>query len=235
MPEIQLKTGFTQSVINILSICLIATGTRYAKRGIISQYQVQELKAKNAEMELQFLKAQLNPHFLFNTLNNICAINQMNPEKGTEMIMELSDLFRYHLDYSSKKTISLAKEWDIVQSFVTLEKLRLTDKCTLTITATTNLNSLSIAPLLLLPFVENAFKHGVHPKKECFVRIALKVINNQICFEVVNSKIRANNVVSTNIGLENTRKRLQLLYANNHDLIIQEDKDSYSVTLTLTL
>jgi LytS/YehU family sensor histidine kinase len=231
----ELNTTRTQDTINITMIVLFSTGLQYLKRGIVNQYQLQELRAKNAETELNALKTQLNPHFLFNTLNNIYAINQMNAEQGSEMIMELSEVMRYHLHVSTLKTISLADEVQLIQSYIALEKLRLNDNCELKIDLNTTASSAQIAPLLLLPFIENAFKHGTHPIQPCFVHISLHVNNRKLDFEVRNSIIQNKKTVKTHIGLANTQRRLAIIYPNRHDLRIEETDREYVTDLKMDL
>ncbi len=229
------KSDTIQSVQNVAFIILIAIGLQYFKRGIINQYQLQELRAKNAETELYMLKTQLNPHFLFNTLNNIYAINQINAVQGSEMIMELSEVMRHHLSFSKQKTVPLTDTIQLIYSYVALEKLRLNENCDLQIDINTQEANAAIAPLLLLPFIENAFKHGTHPIQPCFIHILLTVQDNQLLFKVSNSVIQNKKTVKTYIGLENTKRRLAILYPNRHHLTIEQTDKIYQTSLTLDL
>lgn len=224
-----------QDVQNIFFIILMAIGLQYFKRGIINQYQLKELQAKNAEIELVALKTQLNPHFLFNTLNNIYAVNQSSAEKGSEMIMGLADVMRYHLRFYEAKTINLADEIQFLESYIELEQLRLQDNCQLEIDFPTAVNSAKIAPLLLLTFIENAFKHGTHPLQPCFIKMSLKVKKDVLHFYIENSIIHNKKTVKTQFGIENTRKRLQLIYPNQHQLTITSTAEKHAVKLTITL
>ncbi len=229
------QTGWVQNAVNTSTIILFSTGLQYFKRGIINQYQLQELRAQNAETELNALKTQLNPHFLFNTLNNIYATNQLDAEKGSEMIMELSEVMRYHLQFSTMKTVSLVEEIQLVKSYIELEKLRLNDNCVLTIHLPRLSSAYQIAPLLLLPFIENAFKHGTHPITPCFVEIKIEIVEACLYVEINNSLISHKKTIKTNIGLQNTRRRLAMIYPNRHELEMSQDATSYHVSLQIQL
>ena len=234
---IQGSTGnaMSQNYINFIFIYFLCIGLQYFKRGITSQYQLQELKAKKMETELNALKAQINPHFLFNTLNNIYGMNQIDSEKGSEMIMELSDVMRYHLEFSKIGLIKIEDEIQLIQSYIKLETLRLTDNCDVQVDLDDlNVNHM-ISPLLFIPFVENAFKHGTHPNQPCFIHIKLSTSDNRLTFKIKNSVIKNRQVVKTNIGLENTKRRLELIYPENHQLDITQDGKTYSVTLIIDL
>jgi len=225
----------SQNIINFIFLQLFVQGLQYFKRGIINQYQLQELKAKTAVTELNALKSQLNPHFLFNTLNNIYGINQINSEKGSEMIMELSDVMRYHLELSKEGQVRLEDEIQLLVSYITLEKLRLRDTCDVQVDFEDINKSLMISPLLFIPFVENAFKHGTHPTRDCFVHISLKTVENRIFLTVKNSVIANRKIVKTNIGLHNTKRRLDLIYPEKHELKISRTDIEYLVELIIEL
>ncbi|MEN0049332.1 MAG: histidine kinase [Bacteroidota bacterium] len=224
-----------QNIFNFVAVQLIAVGVQYFKRGIINQYQLQELKAKKAITELQALKAQINPHFLFNTLNNIYGINQINPEQGSEMIMELSDVMRYHLEFSKQGKVRLEDEIELLQSYIKLEQLRLRENCDVQLDFEGANRNLLISPLLFIPFIENAFKHGTHPTQNCFVHIQLTTTPNQLFFTVKNSLITNRKVVKTHIGLQNTKRRLELLFPQKHQLKIIKKEGYHLVNLEIEL
>lgn len=223
------------NIINVAFVLLSSLGLQYFKRGIINQHQIQELRAKTAETELNALKAQINPHFLFNTLNNIYGMNQIDSNKGSEMILELSDVMRYHLEFSKMGTVRIEDEIQLIESYIKLESLRLTDNCKLQVDIEEVDQSLNISPLLFLSFVENAFKHGTHPIHPCFINLSLKSKENVIYFEIENSIIENRKVVKTNIGLENTSRRLELIYPEKHQLNVSESNKSYKVNLEIIL
>lgn len=224
-----------QNVMNFIFLQLFAVGIQYFKRGIVNQYQIQELTAKTAITELNSLKAQLNPHFLFNTLNNIYGMNQIDSEKGSEMIMELSEVMRYHLEFSKEGKVKLADEIQLLQSYIKLEKLRLRKTCDVQINFNEADGTTMISPLLFIPFVENAFKHGTHPTKECFIHIDLKTTKEKLLFTIKNSIILNRKVVKTNIGLKNTQRRLELIYPERHKLNISQNEGEHLVEMHIEL
>ncbi len=231
----ELGNSRTQNITNFIFLQAIAIGLQYLKRGIINQYQLQELKAKTAMTELNALKAQINPHFLFNTLNNIYGMNNIDPEKGSEMIMELSDVMRYHLEFSKQGQVRLEDEIHLLRSYIKLEQLRLRDTCEVQVDFEDADERIMISPLLFVPFVENAFKHGTHSTKDCFVHIKLTTTPSRLLFTVKNSLIANRKVVKTNIGLQNTKRRLELLFPNKHLLKIVKNEVYYLVELSIEL
>jgi len=225
----------SQNITNFSFLQIFAVGFQYFKRGIINQYQLQELRVKTAMTELNALKAQINPHFLFNTLNNIYGMNQINPEKGSEMIMELSDVMRYHLEFSKVGKVKLEDEIQLLQAYIKLGQLRLSETCDVDVDFKEVDESLMISPLLFIPFVENAFKHGTHPTKDCFVHIKLTTTPNQLLLTVKNSLIANRKVVKTNIGIQNTKRRLELLFPEKHNLNILKNEVYHLVELSIEL
>jgi LytS/YehU family sensor histidine kinase len=224
-----------QDAQNLFFISLIAISLQHFKRDIIDQYRLKELQARNTEIELAALKTQLNPHFLFNSLNNIYGVVQEDTPKGSEMIIGLADIMRYYLRSSSRESINLEEEAQLIQSYIELEALRLNNNCLLTSDIQlTGVNG-EIAPLLLLPFIENAFKHGTHPIRPCFIAISLKAVGERILFSIENSVVNNSRVIKTNIGLTNTKKRLALIYPNQYELDIAENQTTYSVRLIIPL
>lgn len=229
------NNSIEQNALNIIVIIPISLGLQYFKRGVINQYQLQELKVRTSETELNALKAQINPHFLFNTLNNIYGMNQMDSEKASEMILELSDVMRYHLEFSKKGTVLLDDEIQLLASYIQLEKLRINDTCDLKVDFEKVDHSLSISPLLLLPFVENAFKHGTHPTLTSFVHLSIKTRGRKLYFCVENSIHPNRRVIKTNIGLDNTIRRLELIYENKYEFDISTENSIYRITMAITL
>lgn len=225
----------TQNLSNFSFFQLITVGVQYFKRGIVNQYQIQELRAKTVETELNALKAQINPHFLFNTLNNIYGMNQLDSEKGSEMIMELSDVMRYHLEFSKVGKVKLEDELQLLTSYIKLERLRLRETCDVKVEFENVDKGLMIPPLLFITFVENAFKHGTHPTQQCFVHLKLRTTTDMLYFTVKNSVIADKKVVKTNIGLQNTKRRLTLLFSDRHQLNIAKNEREHLVELSIKL
>ncbi len=232
---IGIDSSYSQNLLNISSVVILTTGFQYFKRGFVNQYFFQELKARNSETELQLLKAQLNPHFLFNTLNNIYSVNQIEPDKGSEMILELSDVMRYHLESSKFKFISLGEEVKFIRSYIELEKLRLSKASVLEVEMDKLDPSIRIPPLLFIPFIENAFKHGTHPTKPNTINLKLTSDGKSVYFNIENTIITDKNAVKTHVGLENTRRRLALIYPENHELTISNDGLTFKIALKIDL
>jgi len=224
-----------QDAQNLFFVSMIAIGLQHFKRDILDQYRLKELQARNIEIELAALKTQLNPHFLFNSLNNIYGVVQENAPRGSEMIIGLADVMRYYLRSSSRERISLEEEVQLIQSYVELEGLRLNDNCQLSLDLKIDGEGGKIAPLILLPFIENAFKHGTHPIRPCFISISLRVVQKEIKVIISNSVIGNEKMIKTHIGLVNTQKRLKLIYPDLHRLEIHESETTYTVLLTIPL
>ncbi|PQB06897.1 hypothetical protein BST83_06830 [Polaribacter filamentus] len=199
-------------------------------------------RQQEKEAELKLLKAQLNPHFLFNTLNNLYGLSVIKSDKLPNLMLKLSDLLRYSL-YETKETfVSLEKEIIYLENYIFLEKIRLEDTTTIQLEKSGNLSSKKIAPMLLIVFVENAFKHLGFNKEKKEVIVTIKEQDDKLFFtskntiETLNSK--DNNDLEkgkSGIGLQNAKKRLALMYPEKHKLTINKNNDSYIVELILNL
>ncbi|WP_051293212.1 sensor histidine kinase [Olivibacter sitiensis] len=201
-----------------------------------------ERKEAATQAELSFLKNQVHPHFLFNTLNNLYALTLNQSPQSPTVVMGLSQILRYILYECDTPTVKLAKELDIIEQYIALEKLRHTQALDLTFHVNGSIQDQEIAPLLLLPLVENAFKHGVHEDmQEAWVTIQIMVKEERFSFKISNSKpakpmIKLSMVPKGNIGLANLTKRLNMLYPNAHKLrIYDDDEHLFAVVLELTL
>lgn len=207
----------------------------------IDKFTKQEKIRKEAEKEklnteLAFLKNQINPHFLFNTLNNIYSLVQTDVADGQKAILQLSKLMRYILYETEKGDLLLSQEIEFMQTYIELMKLRISDKVTFTDSFPENYIDVAIPPLLFLPFVENAFKHGISYRQPSFVNIQLKTEPGKIIFECSNSIGNKGDVLlnsDSGIGLENVKKRLSLLFPGHHKLKIFETDSIFHVILTI--
>ncbi|MBC8033062.1 MAG: histidine kinase [Chitinophagaceae bacterium] len=189
-------------------------------------------------MELSMLRSQLNPHFLFNTFNNLYGISLHEPQRVPDLIMQISRLMRYQLESICKEQVCLKEEMDFVESFIALEEERVAHRCKIEydFRNDTKDEHSGIAPMMLLPFIENAFKHGANSIENCFVRINIKVCKGILQMDVVNSIPKARNTVpSTQIGLRNTEQRLKLSYPDKYELTRNITDREYSVRLVLDL
>jgi len=233
--EVSDGNSFWQDVVNVGFFLVASTGIQYFKRGLVEQYQQQEVKARSVETELHALRAQLNPHFLFNTLNNIHGVNLHDAARGSEMIIELSAVMRYHLEHSRRNRVSLEDEVELLEGYIKLEQLRLGENCDLCIQLPTDQPEVFLSPLLLLPLVENAFKHGTHSTRACHVNIKLEAGPGELCLKVVNSKIEQPGLRGTGVGLANLKRRLALIYPDQHSLQLEEKGKTFQAVLTLGL
>lgn len=195
-------------------------------------------KRHNAALqaELNLLKAQIHPHFLFNTLNNLYALTLNSSPKSPEIVMGLSEILRYMLYECNVESVSLKKDVEILENFILLERMRYEERLDFNFTKEGDLEQQQIAPLLLLPLVENAFKHGAGEKiGQAWINMELVLLENQLSFKVNNSKAYAGNKSKQGIGLENVRKRLELIYPNAHQLKIFDEEDMFAVILKIDL
>ncbi len=200
----------------------------------------QELKQQRTDSELSFLKAQINPHFFFNTLNNIYMLTMIDVESSRQALHKLSRMMRYILYETQHDTTLLSKELDFIKDYIELMRLRLTDKVSLHYRQPEQLKDGPIAPMLFLPFVENAFKHGVSAMQQSTISIILTQQGTTLSFEVNNTIVTDEEKTldgNSGIGLTNTKRRLELLYPGKHMLKINHDKAAhqYSVHLNLQL
>ncbi|KRD61198.1 histidine kinase [Flavobacterium sp. Root935] len=188
------------------------------------------------QMQLNSLKGQLNPHFLFNTFNTLYGISLQFPDRTPDLIMKVSQLMRYQLESNGKQFVSLEDELEFINSYVQLEKERVGYRCDITFDADIdNENAYKISPMLLIAFVENAFKHGTCAIENCYVKITITVKEGLLHLHVTNSIPKKNDVISTKIGLKNTIERLNLIYGKDYKLDIQDDKQTYIVDLEIQL
>ena len=206
------------------------------------QRNMQELETQTMQSELRFLKSQINPHFLFNTLNNLYALTLKQDEKAPEIVVKLSEMMRYMLYECNEKRVSLRKEVNYIRNYLDLEKLRQSSSVVINFEVEGQIGNQQVAPLLFIPFLENSFKHGLnHTITTGYVNIFLQIEENQIDFFIENSKAPAMprplqpQKRSGGIGLVNVRRRLDILYPERYELTINNQPDAYSVNLELQL
>lgn len=199
-----------------------------------------ELKTSRQEKlnaELAYLKAQINPHFLFNSLNSIYSLAIVKSDLAATAIVKLSSMMRYVLTETSERFVPLEREMVYLNSYIELQKIRLDDTATVNYSFSGKTENKVIAPLVLLPFVENAFKHGVNPEETSQIDIQISVSEEYLYMHVFNLKVsHINNPEQrTGFGLENSRKQLQLLYPDRHKLAIDDWEKSFTVNLKIHL
>ena len=226
------------------SMYLVTFGIPYIVSAVLRIYvewkKNEDLKKvvekEKVESELQLLKTQLNPHFLFNSLNTIYALSVKNSRDTPKAVVNLSELMRYMLYEADKDMVPLTKELDYVQSYVQLQRLRMPDSRNVNLNISGEDWNKAIPPLLFISFIENAFKYGTDYEGKTYIKINLWIKKGSIQLHVVN-KIGGFKEPSKNsgLGLENVKNRLKLLYPNSHELVVKNDGKTYSVDLTLKL
>ena len=210
-------------------------GTKYYFRSRNDQKRLAELERQNLEQQLEYLRYQINPHFFMNTLNNIHALVDIDPAKAQETIVELSKMMRFVLYEGDKRGVSLVRELEFIRTYLKLMQLRYTDQVKITQELPAEVPDKSIPPLLLVTFVENAFKHGVSYQQESFIELKAAVEDDRLIFSCRNSKAAKPNEEKGGVGLTNVRKRLDLLFTDDYSLDIHDEADTYTVKLNIPL
>ncbi len=214
-------------------------GLRVIEQHSASEKRQKELEKEKLNSELAFLKNQVSPHFFFNTLNNIYSLIEVNSKDAQEAVLKLSKLMRYLLYESEQGETQLSYEINFMKHYIDLMKLRLSSKVKLTVELPENDPSLTIPPLLFIPFIENAFKHGISYREKSFISILMKVDDQRIKFACNNSICQSGdekeNKAYSGIGLENVKKRLGLLFPDKHVLTIERKEKSFYIDLEIEL
>ena len=218
---------------NLLPV-VFALAIRYAQRNFSLEIAQKEAQAHKLQADLTQLRYQLQPHFFFNALNNIYSLIAFDPQKAQQSVHSLSKLMRHFMQNSDQKQISLAEEVDFLQQYISLMQLRLTDKTTVQVDFPKQVPQLTIAPLLFISLVENAFKHGVSATSTTTLSFSLRVEGDTIIFRSENTKIPTQeSLYSSGIGIDNLKKRLTLLYPERHQYTIEEKEGRYIAQLTI--
>jgi len=219
-------SGFFIVVSALLKFAIDWSGSERIQRDLVSEKR---------DMELQFLKSQLNPHFLFNSLNNIYSLAYQKSDKTPDAILKLSEIMRYMIYESNDSWVSLRKEITYVQSYIELQKLRFKDGAAVEFTLHGEVDDQKVVPLILISFVENAFKHGVANDPKDPIRINIIANQKIINFSVTNKKSKYNKDAMGGVGLNNVERRLQLLYPDRYKLNIVNSATHYTTELMLDL
>jgi two-component system LytT family sensor kinase len=217
----------------------LAMSVKLTKKWMETRNRERVLEKEKIETELKFLKSQFNPHFLFNTINSIFVLIHKDPGMASASLAKFSDLLRYQLYECNEHQIPLAHEVTYLKNFIELEKLRLEKNVSVELEIAPDLpGNVSIAPFILMPFIENAFKHVSHNRHSNRISIRLYADGSHLHFKVVNSislgdKASQDVIKHSGIGLKNVQRRLQLLYAEKHELEINREEAEFCVTLQL--
>jgi two-component system LytT family sensor kinase len=214
----------------------IAIAVKFARLRQFAMERDKILIREKLETELKFLRNQTNPHFLMNTLNNIYALARRKSDEAPEAILKLSDLLQFILYKSTSPFISLAEEVEIIEHYLKLEQLRYTERLNICFKKEMDRGAYQISPLLLLPFVENAFKHGISETRfETFIHMKLKVENGKLQFDIENSKEQIEpNSKKSSIGLCNVQRQLELTY-KDYTLDVRDEEKTFKVHLAIDL
>lgn len=226
------------SAVSTYTVAFVAAIIKLLKQWFNTQQQNNSLKQEKLAAELKFLKAQIHPHFLFNTLNNLYALTLKKSSKAPEVVLKLSDLLDYMLYECNVSKVTLEKEINMLENYIALEKIRYGDDLKININIDDSVKGFLVSPMLLLPLVENSFKHGVsgeiHAK---WIEIKLNVKNEILEFSVENNRdskaANSKKSYTEGIGLKNVIRRLELIYKNKHQLKIEDKENRFKVILTI--
>ena len=226
--------GFFNHILSSFLLSGFAIGLGVMEKLKQNEKRQKELEKEKLNSELAFLKNQISPHFFFNTLNNIYSLIGIDGPTAQESVLKLSKLMRYLLYESENGETMISCEIDFMNNYIDLMKLRLSSKVELSVNFPKEFADFSIPPLLFIPFIENAFKHGITYRNWSFINISLKLENDQIIFSAENSvgkSSQTGDLQHSGIGLENVQKRLGLLFPDNHELKIEQDETIFRVQL----
>ena len=237
MSEVIRHLGFYSRSSQFLIVFIAGTGFKAVSQWYAEKQRSQELEKSMIQAELSFLKSQIHPHFLFNSLNSIYYLALSKDDKAPEAILSLSNFLRFVTTESNQNLIPLEKEVKMLEEYIHLQNLRTSEKFELLFHVKGDLRKCSIMPLTFIPFVENAFKYGISAHIDCFIHIDIEVENNFLEFTCGNSIVSGinNRKHSDGIGLENIRKRLELTYPERHSLTINNAGEVFNVKLQIDL
>ena len=236
------------AIVMLILICGMNLGIKLYFKNRKDQKKLAELEKENLEQQLEYLKYQINPHFFMNTLNNIHALVDIDPQKAQETILELSKMMRFVLYEGDKHDVPLTKEFEFIRTYINLMRLRYTDKVKISVDLPQEVPDKTVPPLMLISFIENAFKHGVSYQQDSFIEVKIEVRGQRsevrgekievrgmwLHFLCRNSKAEKPNEEKGGVGLQNVKKRLKLLYDDHYTLKIQ-DTDVYQVELEIPI
>lgn len=244
LPQAQAQLIANQNLYFLVTFLIAGSSTvfKIISDWLRSSREKQELENRTMQTELRFLKSQINPHFLFNTLNNLYALTLKKSDKAPEIVIKLSEMMRYMLYECNEKQVLLSKEVHHIRNYLDLEQLRQGQNVEITFHVEGDISDQRIAPLMFIPFIENSFKHGLSNQiSKGFLMMNLQVNQQQVDFFIENSKPEAmalpaqDHRRSGGIGLVNVRRRLDILYPDQYELNIQDNPKSYAVHLKLNL
>lgn len=241
-PDYQNSLAANQNIYFLTNMTVVGASTvvKIISDWVKHQRERTELQTQTMQSELRFLKSQINPHFLFNTLNNLYALTLKKSDKAPEIVIKLSEMMRYMLYECNEKRVPLSKEVNYIQNYLDLEALRQGKEVEINFDVYGDVGNQTIAPLMFIPFLENSFKHGLnHHISRGYVDIRLDVETAAVRLRIENSKPDSvplpEHPRSGGIGLVNVRRRLNILYPEQYELKVENEPNSYAVDLKLNL
>lgn len=219
-----------------LFLVFFSVGMRVLERHSQTEKLQKELEKEKLNSELAFLKNQISPHFFFNTLNNIYSLISINAEDSQKAVLRLSKLMRYLLYDSEHGNTKLSNEIDFMNNYIDLMKLRMSSKISLKVSFPEKYEDINIPPLIFIPFIENAFKHGISYREKSFIDISMTAAKESVTFRCANSLVKANEDNESGrsgIGLENVTKRLNLLFPGKHEIKINKSDNEFEILLRI--
>ena len=230
--------GFVMfSILPCVFIIAVSTAFKMFSDQIENETRIKERETENLKTELSFLRSQVSPHFMFNVLNNMVALARKHSDQLEPSLIKLSSLLRYMLYETNEQSVALEKEVEYLQSYIDLQQQRFGKNVQLYVDLKEIDNNYFIEPMLLIPFVENAYKHGIGMVEDAEIKIVLKVKNGLLQFDVKNkfSEIGQTHDQTTGIGLNNVKRRLNLLYKDSHNLVINKNENWFLASLQINI
>ncbi|HUP12481.1 MAG TPA: histidine kinase, partial [Niastella sp.] len=226
------------NLIPFLAVLAVGTASRQAQDKVKSDKILQERHEETLKTELSFLRSQISPHFMFNVLNNMLAMARLKSEQLEPTIIKLSSLMRYILYETDEETVSLKKETEYLHSYIDLQRQRIGNKVQLKVLMEPGEEAHNIPPMLLIPFIENAFKHGLSAINDPVIEVEMHTSGSMLYFRVANKFTKNPDEIkdkTSGIGLQNVKRRLNLLYGNRYSLLINDIDNWFTVSLQLNL
>jgi two-component system LytT family sensor kinase len=226
---------FVSTIFTTLVFVFLSTVLKFTVDWFLNERIQRDLENQRLSAELSFLKSQINPHFLFNSLNSIYSLAYQKSDTTPEAILKLSEIMRYMLYECNDNKVELAKELQYLHNYIDLQKIRFGNKAFIDFEVNGEITNQYIVPLLLISFIENAFKHGIANDPLSPIRLKINIAEGNLYFFIQNKKHTHNRDASGGIGLNNVRRRLDLLYPGKYNLDIRDETDTYTCQLSLVL
>lgn len=223
-------------LVGIYVVVFLASSIKLLKHWYVMQNRNRMLVQEKLEAELNILKSQVQPHFLFNTLNNLYALTLKKSDKSPDVVLKLSEILDFMLYHSSRDYVPLDREVKLIDNYIDLEKLRYSGRLSIEFNTEGNTGGKMIAPLILFPIVENCFKHGARStNKDSWIKLNLNSSDDTLTFTAINSTVGGRENLKGGLGLNNLQRRLNLIYVNEYKFVTHNENDIFTATLTVPL